>query len=717
MIPNNNKLTLNTDRKYILERKYPRIINVKSGQEEIYEYEGNKTYNYKSQKNAREKIDINKNYRINRKNITNNNYSDDDFFKLNSEDNFSEWEKMNHQRNYSLNRGINTNSTTLIEFKDKNRNKIKNNYIQNQIKYKNSNIKISGFELYYESDKGERIALKNPNNKNKISGNIINFYKNNNNFYNDIDDSTNKTINNSYKIENTKYCYEIKQNTNQNKTIPTIRNINYNDEYSINNLSAINPNKRIDLNKIKINKIKINNTKKNNTNFMRNKINQEKKLMKFRNYHRPSEIKKIILIQSTFKGYLSRLKLVDYINKFTYFKEFFELLNKIIIERRKNVWKFLKKRIKGNNKHKNRNNNKIIKTKKKILMKTNEINKLHKELGDSFNIKNDELKIKLDDIIKENNDLKNQIFDNKNIEEKMKQLLEENKKNQSINEIIMKDNRQLAKKLKTIQDNRNNQLVIQNQLPVDLTQSDDTQMQSASKLKYLYLKCIFFKKVLKNRNSLKIYFNKYKNNIRKLRKKYSIENNNIFINNKKKINIQMAKNLNINFISNNDNYKHFMLFKLFMKKEQKQSNIIPKYFYKFFYLSNYTNKEKEEKEEINLKKKRILKSLINKKEKNNEFILRNALKEWKLRGVIFKMKGYAKELKKKKKLKKKIRDKKARETLNNLKIKTASFQNTHEFSYKIDKTDKKEENEDNKEEKEENKIKEDEKIEFENIFE
>ncbi len=81
------------------------------------------------------------------------------------------------------------------------------------------------------------------------------------------------------------------------------------------------------------------------------------------------------------------------------------------------------------------------------------------------------------------------------------------------------------------------------------------------------------------------------------------------------------------------------------------------------------------------------------------------------------MKGYAKELKKKKKLKKKIRDKKARETLNNLKIKTASFQNTHEFSYKIDKTDKKEDNEDNKEEKEENKIKEDEKIEFENIFE
>ena len=710
MNPNNNSnltFTLNSERN-ILERKYPRIINIKSGQEEIYEYEGNKAYNYKLPKSTREKIDINKNYRINRKNIINNNYSDDDFFKLNSEDSFSEREKMNHQRNYSLNRGINTNSTTLIQFKDKNKK------IQNQIKYKNSNIKISGFELYYESDRGERIALKNPNKKNKISGNIINFYKNNNYFYNDMDNSNNKTINNSYKIENTKYSYEIKQNNNQNKTISTRRNINYNDEYSINNFSAFNPNKRIDLTKIKINKTKINNTKKSNTNLMRNKINQEKKLIKFKNYHRPSEIKKIILIQSTFRGYLSRLKIIDYINKFTYFEEFFELLNKIIIERRKNVWKYLKKRIKGNNNKHKKGNNKITITKKKILMKTNEINKLHKELGDSFNIKNDELKIKLDDIIRENNDLKNQIFDNKNIEEKMKELLEENKKNQSINEIILKENRQLSKKLKTIQDNRNNQLVIQNQSPVDLTQSDDTQIRSASKLKYLYLKCIFFKKVLKNKNSLKIYFNKYKNNIRKLRKKYSIENNNIFINNKKKINIQMAKNLNINFISNNDNYKYFMLFKLFMKKEQKQSNIIPKYFYKYYYLSNCSNKEKEEKEEMDIKKEGILKSLINKKEKNNEFILRNALKEWKLRGVIFKMKGAAKELKKKKKLKKKIRDKKARETLNNLKIKTASFQNTHEFSYKIDKIDKKE---DNKEEKEENKIKEDEKIEFENIFE
>ena len=82
----------------------------------------------------------------------------------------------------------------------------------------------------------------------------------------------------------------------------------------------------------------------------------------------------------------------------------------------------------------------------------------HKEIGDSFNIINKKdtsekkLKSKLNDVIKENNQLKNQLVDNKNIEEKIKNLIDENKKNQNINAIIMKDNQQLAKKLKDFQD-------------------------------------------------------------------------------------------------------------------------------------------------------------------------------------------------------------------------------------------------------------------------
>ena len=81
-----------------------------------------------------------------------------------------------------------------------------------------------------------------------------------------------------------------------------------------------------------------------------------------------------------------------------------------------------------------------------------------------------------------------------------------------------------------------------------------------------------------------------------------------------------------------------------------------------------------------------MQSLIDKYERNYRFLFKNVYREWKLRTVIFKMKGVAKEYKKRKKLKKKIRDKIAKETLNNLKNKTAMLQSAHEFSYKIELT-------------------------------
>ena len=696
----------NNNQKYLIEKNNSRKIETQIDNDNIYVYESCDSYNYRKKNNQKENTNFTVNNRL-RKTRTkiNNNIKNT---SINSVEYFSEIEDSRHQRNMSLNKGINKYSTNIIDNRKSNNRvdlsniKYKKEYTYNQNinKYNdNKNIKMSGFELYYESDKGERISYNNPYYKNITNKNIDNnkIKINSNNINN------NRINNNNLKIEKAQLRKEIKNKYNINTNINKINNsnkiqsisINYNssnDESNHNTYSSINnTNKRFVKNKINNNNTNSNLTSKVN-------INQNKKIINFRNFHRPSEIKKIILIQSTYRAHLVQLKLDDYYNIRKYYQEFFELLNSIYIN---NKWKYFIFKLK---KHKKKikkisTNNKLISTKKKIILKTNEVKMLHKELGDSFNITNDDLKIKLDDIIKENNELKNQIFDNKNIEEKMKQLLEENKKNQSINAIIMKDNRQLAKRLKNIQDNRNNQLVIQNQLPVDLTQTEDTQTQieSKTKLKYLYLKCIFFKKVLKNKNALRIYFNKYKNNIKKLKKKFSIENNNIFINNKKKINIQMAKNLNINFISQNDNYKHFMLYKLIMKKAQKMSNIIPKYFYKYYYKSKIIdNKEKEE-----IKKRRILRNIIDKKEKYNEFIKRKTLKEWKLRGVIFKMKGVAKELKKKKKLKKKIRDKMAKETLNNLKNKTANFQSAHEFSYKIDKIEKKED------EKEEIKIKED----------
>ena len=692
--PNNKR-----SQKYLIENNNKREKRINTDNNNIYEYKGNTHDNQRLNKSEKF-IDITPNNIIKRvkTNINNN-----DNMRIHTIEYLSEKEDLNYQRKYSLNKGRNTLSTNIINNRIKNRVDLSNNNYRKNIKYnqnKNDNIKISGFELCYESDKGERNSYNNILNKTK-NHSKNNEYKYNNIYYTninlDLDDKNNEKINNK---EKNGFRYEIKVDNKMNKSY--IKNNDNSFNKNNNSIIPIN-NKRNTKNIIIINKNKID----NNPSI---KINQNKRNINFRNFHRPSEIKKIILIQSTYRKHLAQIKLDEYKTILMYYNEFFELINDIIIDKKEKLWKYFKLCIKNRKKKEKKNNKKLMNTKKKILMKATEVKMLHKELGDSFNIKNDDLKIKLDDIIKENNELKNQIFDNKNIEEKMKQLLEENKKNQSINAIIMKDNKQLAKRLKNIQENRNNQLVVENQIPVDLTQDTNIQTQSINKLKYLYLKCIFFKKVLKNKNSLKIYFNKYRNNIKKLRKKYSIENNNIFINNKKKINIQMAKNLNINFISQNDNYKHFILHKLFMKKEQKQLNIIPKYFYKYYYISKYINEKEEEKEEMNIKKNKILKAIIMKKENKNEYILRKIIKEWKLRGIIFKMKGVAKELKKKKKLKKKIRDKIAKATLNNLKNKTANFQSAHEFSYKIDKIDKKEDN------KEENIIKEDKQTESDESF-
>ena len=550
--------------------------------------------------------------------------------------------------------------------------------------------------------------------------------------------------NNSNISKNKENKITISNSTRNNKSIDII-NINNNNNYintrnnAMNNVSIETPMTSPNI----INKRNINNSLRKKTNNNTSEIikgNNDK--IKFRNYYRKSDIKKIILIQSVFRAFLLKLQLNKTLQINSFFKEFFFLLYNIILLRKQNYWRFFldklskgsdvrlvnKKKIRKSMSKNNKNANVLLNTNNKVILKTKEI--LHKELGDSFNIinNNNNLKIKLEDMIKENNELKNQILDNKNIEEKLKQLEIENKKNQNINAIIMKDNQQLAKRLKNIQDNRNNQLVIQNQKSIDLLMEDNVQFQPLIKFKHLYLKCLVFKTIMKNRNIIKSFFNEYKNNVKKM-KTYKIENNNIFINNKKKINIQMTKNFNINFISQKDNNKHFQLNKIFLKKEKEKLKIISKYFYKFLYLTNYMKlveeeekrKEEKEKEIIenkNEQKRNILQSIIDKYERNSNFICKKACKEWRLRSVIFKIKGIAKEIKKKKKLKKKLRDKIAKATLNNLKNKTAQFQSAHEFSYKIDKIEQDEDllkpeennssskNEDNKKKEENNVIKE-----------
>ena len=124
---------------------------------------------------------------------------------------------------------------------------------------------------------------------------------------------------------------------------------------------------------------------------------------------------------------------------------------------------------------------------------------------------------------------------------------------------------------------------------------------------------------------MKFYFNIYKNKTKNIKNEKpdqtAIENNNIFINNRKKINIQMTKNFNINFISQKDNYKHFVLDKLFMKKEEIKKKTLSKFFFKFIYISKYFKLYediKAKEKEINEEKENEIKVEEEEKEDNNE---------------------------------------------------------------------------------------------------
>ena len=663
--------------------------------------------------------------------------------------NFDEIKNNNNDYNEINNKAINNNRSNI--------NNLRNNQYQYKIVHHNTNInnnkinkinnmrrrRIDGNDSLEMKDlhnnKSVSMVSNNKNSNMKSSSNInspqLKSYKSNT-----LNNNINKTINSNYYKNNYNNVIEIIDPNSSNSNNFIYKNnvyTNVNIESPI-IISSQNINCRKSINTF--NTSSYNNSNYNFSEKRKKKEGINARKIKYGSYHRKSDIKKIIFIQSIFRGYILRLNLSNDIQIYVYFREFFELIYNILYIRKINYWKyFIQKMISGSNKKlinknktkkKNSSKNKLLKVSKenqnnsisntKSIIKNNEMIILHKELGDSFNIINDNnnLKIKLDEMIKENNELKNQIFDNKNIEERLKQLLIENKKNQNINSIIMKDNQQLAKKLKNIQENRNNQLVIQNQSSVNMGNENNILFQTVTKLKHLFIKILVFKKILKIRNFLKIYFNKYRGNVKKI-KNYKIEKNNIFIDNKKKINIQMANNFNINFISQNDNYKHYLLHKLFTKKEKEVIKYFSKHFYKLLYIVKCTKiqeqtelEKKSEEEELikkkNEQKKYVLQSIVDKYERNFEYKLRKIFKEWKLRGIIFKMKGIAKEIKKKKKLKRKIRDKLAKETLNNLKNKTANLQSAHELSYKIDKSNKKEdETKENTVKNEENKKKDD----------
>ena len=327
------------------------------------------------------------------------------------------------------------------------------------------------------------------------------------------------------------------------------------------------------------------------------------------------------------------------------------------------------------------------------------------------------LKYKLNNVIRENNILKKQLIDSKNIELKLKLLIDENKKNQNINSIIMKDNMQLAKKLKDIQDYRSHRLFIENQYSIDLNQMQQFQMQElnksneliSNKLKFLMFEKILYKKINNENKIIKEKLYKYRNIIQLLKEKEKENNNkkeiclkNIINIIEKKIKLLINKSFLYIYYSGlalekekeaKENNINEILTKIIYKNEQKNKLILSKMFFKFFiinlkYKNEEINKKKEKEEEIekqNLKKE-LLKKLFRKYENNSRFIYKVILEKWNLKAKLIGIKTAARDKKKKRKQKKKNNRLLYNKNLgfrenNNKKNYAPLCKSIHEFSY------------------------------------
>ena len=417
--------------------------------------------------------------------------------------------------------------------------------------------------------------------------------------------------------------------------------------------------------------------------------NKDRDYFNINNIEKSERIKYInsaILIQSIFRAFKVKLKVYNIVNLYVDIKRGVDILQQLISYKYKKLFfkrcplyitkkydallnlNLLTKYLRNNY----RNNS----TDKKYMS-------FHKELGDSFNIINKrensekKLKSKLNDVIKENTELKNQLVDNKNIEEKMKNLIDENKKNQNINAIIMKDNQQLAKKLKDFQDYRNTNLIVQNQSSLDLTQKEligiDELIKNneiyRNKLKGIYLSKILDKKISRNKYIMKNIFDKFKNivdkiknkeNENKLKKNIYLKNLMFIINN----NIKLMK-LNIfktiyyySIITNKEKeskkiFQKESLKNLFIKKDQIQKNILLKSFIKIYYNNRVLSKKDDEESSKEDRGSKILLKFFNKYDNNRRYILKSFVEKWMLKSKILGIRATARDKKKKRKQKKK----------------------------------------------------------------
>lgn len=657
-------------------------------------------------------------------------YNSSNYLYNDEDDDYDDYpyNKMSYLGKTQINEGYNnkTNDNYItVEHEDGHIKYIRKNYVEFKPIYKNKNYEFyQEDEDFINNDNTDNKRIENMQYKNleDYDQAIISQqskrkpYQKINNFYMPQDNNSKLEKNNNQNIISKAASHQINNKQVKRKKrlagssvhnignhITTTNNTFNNNIYYISPLNVKNKSKN--KKESMVNKIrKSNNINKKNAIYknidmtINKRASIMEKYFKMNNgqdhYQREKYIKSVILIQSIFRAYLVKIKVCYNLNLYIGCKKTFEFCEALLLKRKEYFWKLFIYHIKYENiigsKVNLKDLKKIIKNNSK---EKNNINSLHKELGDSFNIiinntlkENQEkkLKSKLNDVIKENKELKNKLNDNKNIEEKIKNLMDENMKNKSINDIIIKDNQQLAKKLKDIQDYRNIRLIKENTQSIDLTQKQKIQIEELiqtnevylNKLKKIYLEKIVYNKINKRKNILKDYFNKFKDkviNIKNKEKENNVQKEKFLMILFEKINkrIQLSKQknfLNLYYYSMIFDYQRIFNNKLqinymrniIYKKIHEMKMTLCKTFFKYYsrivkYDSEEKMKEEEEEEKQNndILKGILLKKIFRKYCKDKLSSLKIIIDKWNLKSKIIGMKDAARDKKKRRKQKKK----------------------------------------------------------------
>ena len=183
-------------------------------------------------------------------------------------------------------------------------------------------------------------------------------------------------------------------------------------------------------------------------------IHPKKKIYNKKNFlfRKQYNNKKVILIQTVFRGYIYRIKLYNKLKKLTCITVFYQTINSILLKRKKYVFKGWLYLIDVQNKKKKNKN---------VLLKSNEISLYIKENSNKIqNLidKNNKMRLQLSELLINNTKLKIEVNNYKEIESKYNQLLIQFEKLKNINDNLINENNALLNEINSLK-TKNKQII------------------------------------------------------------------------------------------------------------------------------------------------------------------------------------------------------------------------------------------------------------------